>query len=408
MRDSIPASHSASAVVSEYFECLACEQSGARVFFELDDIPVLCNAPCATPEAALAFPRGRIELAFCPHCGLVFNRAFSPELLAYDQQYENSLHFSRRFDDYIRDLAQDLVERLDLRSKDIIEIGCGKGDFLALLCELGDNRGVGFDPTYEPDRLDALATGRMRIVRDLYTETFGHLACDLLCCRQTLEHMPAPAEFLRTLRQTLGSNRTGTVVFFEVPNALYTIRHKGIWDIIYEHVSYFWAAPLSQLFARSGFSIRIVKETYGQQFLCLEAVPDQVQDVNPFTSQIELDRVAEEIRIFGGTFRSMVQSARSVLETLEKQQQRAVIWGSGSKGVTFLNIFKDHNILKHAVDINPHKQGKYIPGTGHAIVGPESLREIRPDVVFLMNPLYRDEIASQLADLSVSAELVAV
>ena len=89
----------------------------------------------------------------------------------------------------------------------LIEIGCGKGDFLALLCELGNNRCVGFDPSYEPDRLDTAAAQRLRIIPDLYTEAYTHLACDLLACRQTLEHISEPAVFLRGIRRALGSGR---------------------------------------------------------------------------------------------------------------------------------------------------------------------------------------------------------
>ena len=73
-----------------------------------------------------------------------------------------------------------------------------------------------------------------------------------------------------------------------------------------------------------------------------------------------------------------------------------------------MNLFKDHALLEYAVDINPHKQGKYVPGTGHPIVAPEFLSEYKPEVVFVMNPLYQTEIGERLEELSVQADLVAV
>jgi SAM-dependent methyltransferase len=386
--------------------CLLCGRSGAATFFEQARVPVLCNAPCETREAALRFPTGRIELAFCPECGAVFNRAFQPGAIAYDQQYENSLHFSARFQEYITGLAGDLAARHGLRGKDIIEIGSGKGDFLALLCELGQNRGVGFDPTYEPDRLQQEAAGRIQIIPDLYSDQYGHLACDFLCCRHTLEHVQAPAAFLKSIRRALGEKRE-TVVFFEVPNVLYTLRHQGIWDIIYEHVSYFWAQPLSRLFAECGFRVRDVRETYEGQFLCIEAVPGAAGE-GALYGREELARVAAEARSFGQTFRVQVEASRQELERIRQRGQRAVIWGAGSKGVTFLNIFRDCESLQYAVDINPHKQGKFVPGTGQAIVPPSFLTQHKPDVVFLMNPIYREEIAEQLAGLAIEAEVVGV
>lgn len=385
--------------------CIACGETAAEVFFDLDRAPVLCNAPCASREEALHFPAGRIALAFCAHCGHVFNAAFDPGLLSYNQQYENSLHYSPCFDTYIRNLAAGLVERFGLRGKDIVEIGCGKGDFLALLCELGDNRGLGFDPSYEPGRVGPAAAGRLRIVRDLYGEAYAHLPCDFLCSRHTLEHLPAPAEFLKMIRRAAGER--SPAVFFEVPNALYTLRQKGIWDIIYEHVSYFWSLPLSKLFTRCGFTVRAVRATYGEQFLCLEASSDSATDGHCWGGK-ELERVAADAASFGETFRSVTREAAALLENLEADRRRAVVWGAGSKGVMFLNLFKESPVLDCAVDINPNKQGKYIPGSGHRIVADDALRDSRPDVVLVMNPLYEGEIAKRLAELGVRAELVTV
>ena len=101
-------------------------------------------------------------------------------------------------------------------------------------------------------------------------------------------------------------------------------------------------------------------------------------------------------------------TGHEIMHDVGNQGGRAAIWGSGSKGVTLLNLFKDNAALTHAVDINPHKQGKFVPGTGHPIVGPEVLARVRPDVVFVMNPLYRAEIAQQLQSLGLRPELVNV
>jgi len=118
--------------------------------------------------------------------------------------------------------------------------------------------------------------------------------------------------------------------------------------------------------------------------------------------------VAADAASFGETFRSVTRLAASRLKELEAAGRRAVVWGAGSKGVMFLNLFKESPVLDYAVDINPKKQGKYIPGSGHKIVADEALKETRPDVVLVMNPLYMREIAKRLADLGVRAELLTV
>ena len=75
--------------------------------------------------------------------------------------------------------------------------------------------------------------------------------------------------------------------------------------------------------------------------------------------------------------------------------KRIVVLGAGARGLTFLgifrNIFSDQRI-EYAVDINPHKHGMYIPGTGQKIVSPEFLQEYRPDFIILANPAYGKEI----------------
>lgn len=377
-----------------------------QAFFDMADVPVLCNAPCPTREAALRYPTGDIKLAFCRRCGFVVNLAHRSDAVIYDQNYENSLHFSPRFQEYIQELATHLINRFELHDKDIIEIGCGKGDFLALLSDLGGNCGVGFDPTYEDGRVETVRNGRLRIIRDFYSESYGELPCDFLCCRHTLEHVPSPVGVLRAIRRAIGE-RLDTAVFFEVPNVLYTLRHRGIWDIIYEHCSYFWSFPLSRLFAECGFRVCDVREAYDGQFLCIEAMPSASPHIVSLEGKVdELDRVLGEVQAFGGTFRAAVERARQVLDRVKARKQRAVVWGGGSKGVTFLNIFKDCEVLEYVVDINPHKQGKYVPGTGQQIVAPESLPDLRPDVVFVMNPIYRNEIGRTISDLGVTADLV--
>lgn len=373
----------------------------------MNDVPVYCNVLWPTRGKALDCVKGTIRLAFCPSCGLMTNLAFEPERLDYNQNYENSLHFSPRFQTYAESLARHLIDRYDLRGKDIVEIGCGKGDFLALLCELGGNRGVGFDRSYASGRVSSAVGGGIQFVQDFFSERYADYPCDLLCCRQTLEHIHTPTAFLSIIRRALGP-RTGTTVFFEVPNGLFTLRDHGIWDIIYEHCSYFCPESLARVFRRCGFRVHEVRETYEGQFLCLEALPgDPAEDGLP-EERAELERMARDVTLFGENYRKKVEVWRRTLEQLRHSGKRAVVWGAGSKGITFLNTFRIPEGLDYVVDINPHKQGMFAPGTGQRIVPPDFLRDYRPDVVLVMNPIYRDEIAQQTARLGLQVELLVV
>ena len=95
------------------------------------------------------------------------------------------------------------------------------------------------------------------------------------------------------------------------------------------------------------------------------------------------------------------------LKKLLDEGKRIVAWGAGARGVTFLNIFKDTRI-KYVVDINPHKQNMYVPGTGQKIVSPDFLKNYKPDYVILANPSYKQEIAGMLADLGLNPSFIPI
>ena len=84
----------------------------------------------------------------------------------------------------------------------------------------------------------------LEIVKDYYSPKYSNYSADLLCCRHVLEHIFEPVQFINSIRTAM-QNRKDAVLFFEVPNVLYTIRDLGIWDIIYEHFSYYNAFSIT-------------------------------------------------------------------------------------------------------------------------------------------------------------------
>ena len=173
----------------------------------------------STQQEALKFPRGDIALGFCGECGFISNVAFDPLKVDYSSVYEDQQCFSSTFNAFAQNLAKRLIEKHNLHNKHILEIGCGKGDFLALLCELGHNYGVGIDPAYVEGRIQNKASDRLTFIRDYYSERYANYHGDLVCCRHTLEHIKNTAEFANSVRRAIG-NRLDTVVFFEVPDVI--------------------------------------------------------------------------------------------------------------------------------------------------------------------------------------------
>ncbi len=93
---------------------------------------------------------------------------------------------------------------------------------------------------------------------------------------------------------------------------------------------------------------------------------------------------------------------------INRRGQRAVVWGSGSKAVSYLTTLGITDELEYVVDVNPHKYGKFLAGTGHEIVAPKFLVEYQPDVVIVMNPVYCEEIGASLKVMGLTPAMTAV
>lgn len=381
--------------------CLAC--GGARVerFLELRGVPVFCNVLWPDRAAAQDAPRGDLDLGICADCGHVYNLAFDPELVRYAEGYENSLHHSPRFQAYAEELALDLRRRHGLDGKHVVEIACGQGDFLKLVCAGTGSVGTGFDPSYRGGDPGA----NIAIRREYFGVSPLGRAPDLVCSRHALEHMDAPAGFVRMMREAVPAG-SDPVYFCEVPNSLYSLRDGGVWDFIYEHVSYFNARSLAACFARGGLRVTRAWETFAGQFLCLEAVGEGAPS-NVAPAQLAVVPPGDELLAMaaglGAEMDRLLAHWRAEFARIAAAGGRVAVWGSGSKGVTFLNLMGADGVIGVPVDINPAKHGLYLPGVGRQVVAPEALPELGIALVLVMNPVYAQEIEGMVRGLGLQA-----
>jgi hypothetical protein len=382
--------------------CPVCGSAAAAPFLSLSGIPVHCNVLSDSADQARSVPRGDLDLSFCGVCGHFHNASFDDSRTTYGGSYENSLHHSGVFQRYASALVDELVERHGLHGRDVVEIGAGQGDFLQMLCARGGNRGTGFDPSYVGS---AGVSDAVTLVPAFYDERFVDHPVDVVVCRQVLEHIGAASDFVAMVRRVIGA-RDDVLVLFEVPSALWTIHDGGIWDLIYEHCSYFTPQSLWRVFARNAFSVDRVDPVFDGQFLVLEARPAEGPTALPDTFAADIADLGADVARFAAHYEDQVAMWRRRFEELARAGRRVVIWGAGSKGVTFLNVADRDRVVERAVDLNPRKHGKHIAGTGQQIVGPEALVGEPPDVVVVMNPIYRDEIGATLARLGIDAQLL--
>lgn len=344
----------------------------------------------------MGFPTGDMSLTLCDRCGFLWNQAFDIRLNRYSADYEETQHCSPRFQAFAADLVHRLVSEFGVRHQTVLEIGCGKAEFLGMLCEAGTNRGIGIDPAVRPERLTASTRDRLQLIPELYREDHGTFDADVILCRHTLEHIPDVADFLSLLRRSL-DRRPDTLVMFEVPDVEIVLRECRYWDIYYEHCSYFSQSSLVALFERCGFQVIDATREFDQQYLVLIARPS----LSP-----QPDSLPADVESLGALARSFADRTerdrtrwRQRLQNRHAQQQRTVVWGGGSKCVAFLTTAGINGEVAAVVDINPHKNARFVPGTGHEVMLPTRLADIAPHHVLVMNSIYLDEVRRTLAEL---------
>lgn len=393
--------------MAELTQCPSCDSTDLRAFHEQRGIPVNSCLLLDDADEAKQFPRGDLLLKCCRNCGFIFNALFTPDVSEYSERYEETQGFSPRFRVFAEELAQRWIDKYDLHDRTIVEVGCGKGEFLVTMCELGPNRGIGIDPSYRPERTQSEAADRIEFIRDFYGEPYSHLKGDALVCRHTLEHISPVGEFMRTIRRTVGDDPS-TVVLFELPDVSRVLTEIGFWDIYYEHCTYFTLGSLARLFRRTGFDVIGLDTEFDDQYLTIEARPGSGDGTPLLPGEDDLEVTMKSVDFFEETFPGRIQEWRDQIDGIVDAGRRAVVWGGGSKGVAYLNTLGLTDEIELVVDINPYKQGKFMAGTGQQVVGPEALVEHRPDVVLLMNPIYHAEIEGTLAGLGISCEVVDV
>lgn len=384
--------------------CPNCLSVGMIIFHELRSVPANSCIMLPTQEEAIQYPKGDILLGFCPQCEFISNVAFDPKLTEYSERYEETQGFSPTFQKLHKELASRLVERYHLYRKDIIEIGCGKGEFLSLLCELGGNHGIGFDPAYINERNESKAVDQIIFIKDNYSEKYSYYQCDFIVCKMTLEHIPNPYDFLSMIRRSIGS-KSDTTIFFQVPDVTRILKDTGFEDIYYEHCSYFSPGSIASLFQNCGFDILHLSNTFDNQYLTLEAQLAK-EDISSAFHYKDLNQLKGYIETFQSDFQNKLAFWQEKLNETKDNGKRAVLWGSGSKAVAFLTTLNIKDKIEYVVDINPFKHGYYVSGTGQKIIPPRFLKEYQPDLIIIMNAIYKSEIEKEVDNLELSPELI--
>ncbi|SDZ35545.1 class I SAM-dependent methyltransferase [Pseudomonas sp. NFIX28] len=332
--------------------------------YRVMDLPVLQNRTFADAHSARASASADMVLVQDEESGLIFNQAFDPDKLSYDSDYQNEQAHSAQFQRHLQDV-EGIIAR-HFKGRELIEVGCGKGYFLELLREQG-YRITGIDPAYEGDSAD--------VIKAPFTRGLG-LSADAVVLRHVLEHIADPRAFLAEMAEA----NQGGQIYIEVPCFDWIVEHRAWFDVFYEHVNYFRLDDLRRMFG----TVHEAGHLFGGQYLYVVADLGTLR--GPGETPVERLEMPRD-------FTASIERAKQIIH--EQPEAGSAIWGASSKGVIYSLFLQRAGVsVDQVVDINPAKQGRYLPLSGARVSSPEEVMATLPAGanLFVMNSNYLEEI----------------
>ena len=211
-----------------------------------------------------------------------------------------------------------------------------------------------------------------------------------------------PKSFISLIRKNL-DNQLNTVVYFDFPYADYTFGNQVIWNVVYEHRSWFSKASLRYLMEQCGFEVLNIGLSWNDEFIYVEAKPDP--NYSPVsTSDAEVKKLESIIDKFNAAYSQVLDDSKQKIAQIKAESKRVIGWGAGARGISFFNLFDLKQDVPYIVDINEKRQGKYLPGSGQQIVSPNFIVEYQPDLIIITNPTYAQEIIQHTKEMGVEAD----
>ncbi len=365
----------------------------------------------------------------CEVCLLVQLEAFEPPERIFSDDYAYFSSYSTGWLDHARRYTDAVVERLGLGAESkVVEIASNDGYLLQYFVARGIPV-LGVEPTANTAAV-AIGKGVPTEVRFFGRDTAADLradhAADLLIANNVLAHVPDLNDFVAGLALLLAPEGVLTIEF---PHLLRLLEEAQFDTIYHEHYSYFSLLTASRALERHGLAIFDLEElpTHGGSLRIYAGhapgaqarpkawsrpEPPGVSDLGatprgePGGRVLELrerERAAglEELTTYLAFADRVRREKRQIVSFFIGQKEAGVSiagYGAPAKGNTLLNYCGiGRDFIDYTVDLNPHKQGRYLPGTRIPVRDPDEIRRTRPDLVFILPWNIRDEVMEQLA-----------
>lgn len=389
-------------------KCRFCDAPVKDSFCDLGKSP-LSNSYLKKEDLTKKEPFYPLHAYVCQHCYLVQLEEFqTPDQIFSDYSYFSS--YSQSWLRHAEKYVEAMVQRFGYNaSSQVIEIASNDG----YLLQYFKKRGVpvlGIEPAANVAAV-AQAAGIPTSVKFFGVNTAKELLkegkqADLLLGNNVLAHVPHINDFVAGMKIALKSQG---VITMEFPHLLRLIQENQFDTIYHEHFSYLSLLTVEKIFAKHGLVLFDVEElpTHGgslriyakHQADTSKEISKRVQDLKNKEIKAGLD----QLKTYQQFQEKAVKVKKGLLKFLEdaKAQGKTVVgYGAPAKGNTLLNycgVGKD--LIKYTVDLSPHKQGRFLPGTHIPIDSPEAIARTKPDYLLILPWNLKEEIMQQMASI---------
>jgi 2-polyprenyl-3-methyl-5-hydroxy-6-metoxy-1,4-benzoquinol methylase len=368
----------------------------------------LANAFLRADQLSSPEPLYPLHVLVCGNCYLVQLQEFeSPRNIFEDYSYFSS--FSESWLRHACEYAGRIINHLHLDAHSlVVEVGSNDG----YLLQYFKDRGIpvlGIEPARNVARV-AENKGIQTVARFFSREVAQDLVsngrpADLLICNNVLAHVPDLNDFVAAMKTVLKPAGTITIEF---PHVLRLIEETQFDTIYHEHFSYFSFHTAERILQSHELAVIDVEEipTHGGSLRLLVAHAKNASSIHPRVSGLkkrEVEAGLLGLQVYQSFAERVGESKRVLLELLTslKSAGKSIVgYGAPAKATTLLNYCGiGTDVLAYTVDISPHKQNLFLPGTHIPICHPDKIRQTRPDYVLILPWNWRDEIIRQMADI---------
>ena len=348
-----------------------------------------------------------LKVAVCQQCWLVQTEDYTRADTLFDAEYAYFSSFSSTWLAHAERYVAEMAERFDLSADSrVVEIAANDGYLLQYVAKRGIPC-LGVEPTRstaEAARAKGLEIRELFFGRETATQLNSEgWAADLMAANNVLAHVPDINDFLAGFATLLKPTGVAT---FEFPQLLTLMAGQQFDTLYHEHFSYLSLTSVQSLCERNGLEVFDVSQlsTHGGSLRVLVQRADGVR--RPVDASVQQQLQAElDAGVKTSTYYATLAPAAEAIKhgllrfllQAKADGKRVVGYGAAAKGNTLLNYAGvKPDLLAWVADANPHKQGKYLPGSRIPIVSPERIAIEKPDYVLVLPWNLLSEVSQQL------------